>query len=672
MFAWAAFPSCATEEMRSLENTIFKHIYTDPEAVVSQVVALKAMAQSAHCMVVESRAHSFLATIHSWRNQLDSSLYHAGKALSLAWESGDTVQISAAYNMKGVIYDLVGQLDSAYRAYDQSYAWGLKGQDKKSVARALLNMGMIHRTRGEYLKSLECLHEAKEHCIRWNLLAYMPNLHLTIGEVYLMIGEDDLAWEHLSRSLYLARLNSKPRIMAAAMEALGQYAEVVQDTVEALCWYEESLRLAQESKIAGQEGRSFARVAVARVTLGQVEEAGAAAQTAIKIARRDQDTVTLSQALLALGLVNLRQGQPAAAYGHCDHAHGLAVRASQTNALLPICDCLWRSAEASGQGLKALRHYREYAHLRDSLLNRDNTLAIARLEARLDYAQQRAADSLLQAARAVQQEATHRAELAVEQERSRIGFWLSASAALLAIAGGVVVMVFLRQNRRLSTQNQLIQIQNGAIHSALQEKEVLLREVHHRVKNNLQVMISLLEMQSEKVMDANALHALRASKSRVQAMTLIHQKLYQQENIATLEFGTYLRELVEAVQQLYPHGKQVTVSYQFDACNFGIDAAVPLGLILNELVTNAFKYAYVGRDSGVLRLSLHSLNGRGYAFGVEDDGPGMMDGVDVQKLDSLGMQLVEGLTRQIKGTLLVGRSSLGGAQFSIIFQSLTP
>jgi two-component sensor histidine kinase len=113
-------------------------------------------------------------------------------------------------------------------------------------------------------------------------------------------------------------------------------------------------------------------------------------------------------------------------------------------------------------------------------------------------------------------------------------------------------------------------------------------------------MISLLEMQAAKVADLAALDALLASKGRVQAMTLIHQKLYQQQNIADLEFDAYLRQLVSAVCELYPDGSHVNVIYAVNPCSFGIDTAVPLGLILNELVTNAFKYAFADRDRGTL------------------------------------------------------------------------
>ncbi|HNC99955.1 MAG TPA: sensor histidine kinase [Myxococcota bacterium] len=196
---------------------------------------------------------------------------------------------------------------------------------------------------------------------------------------------------------------------------------------------------------------------------------------------------------------------------------------------------------------------------------------------------------------------------------------------------------------------------------------MLLREVHHRVKNNLQVMVSLLDMQGQRVTDPQALEVLMASKGRVQAMTLIHQKLYQQDNIAALSLGTYLRQLVEGVRGLFPGGAGVETEYALVEGEFGIDTAVPLGLILNELVTNAFKYAYTGREGGRLRLALRRLDGEQYALEVEDDGPGLPEGMDVGRSKTLGLQLVMGLARQLRGQVEVGRSELGGCRISIQF-----
>jgi two-component system, sensor histidine kinase PdtaS len=527
----------------------------------------------------------------------------------------------------------------------------------------------VQRTKGEFLLSLERLHEAEAYCIESGFVNYLPNLYLTIGNVYQLIGEQDLAWENLHEALRRARRGEKFRIMAATMEALGDHAEATGDTAEALCWYETSLQTAHDAQIPSQEGQSSAKASRIYLSLGQMEAATAAAKLAVKLAVHDHDTVSLGLAYYALGLVDLHARRYGSAVQNCERAYRYSRQSSQTNALMEVCDCLWRSGEKAGQGELALHYYREYIGLRDSLFNRDNNMAIARLEARLDYERRHAADSLVQASANLQREATHRAELAVEQEWSRIILWITVAAILMACVAGVGVAVFRRQNGRLSSQNEIIQAQKEAIEQALQEKEVLLHEIHHRVKNNLQVMISLLELQSDGTEDAHAREVLLASRGRVEAMTLIHQKLHQQQNLSGLEFGTYLRQLVGALQEVYPIASCIEIDYQLGECTLSIDTAVPLGLILNELVTNAFKYAYRGREGGKLRVSLYGVGPQTFALVVEDDGMGLPVGFELQKTGSLGLQLVKGLSRQLRGRMVAEKSSMGGAKFVITFQS---
>jgi two-component system, sensor histidine kinase PdtaS len=655
--------------LQQLEQHVFSRVHTAPDEVYPEAWQLQAEAKAAGNWVMQSRAHYYLSSIWNWRNGLDSAHWHARKSLETALQSENASEISAGYNMMGNAWESLGQLDSAFNAFHGSYTWGEKAGDHKSIARALLNMGMIHRTRGEYLLALERLHEAKAACIEWNLPLYLPNLLRTIGEVYLHIGEYDLAWDNLHRALRIAQLNQRQRNIASTMLTLGDHALLIGDSTEAFCWYETSRSTAHDAQIPGMEAQANAKLVKIYLARRELPAALKAARNAVAQSQEDEDTVTLSQAYHALGLVQFELKDYPAAYQHCKKAHGLALKSDQTNSRMEICNCLWRSAQQAGNGMKALEHHQEYIRLRDSLLNRENSMAIARLEARLDYQERHAADSIAQAMTTMRREAAHQAELAIEQERSRNSLFISGFAAILAIAAVITVVVFRRQNHKLSRQNDLIQSQNTTIQKALQEKEVLLREVHHRVKNNLQVMISLLEMQRDKVDDPQALDALLASKGRVQAMTLIHQKLYQQDNIADLEFGTYIRQLAEAIRDLYPLGSRVAMTFDLEECNFSLDTAMPLGLILNELVTNAFKYAYEGRNQGKLHLGLRCIKDEDYALTVEDDGPGLPAAFDLKRTGSLGMQLVAGLSRQLRGRMEARQSHLGGALFIIHFKS---
>ncbi len=208
---------------------------------------------------------------------------------------------------------------------------------------------------------------------------------------------------------------------------------------------------------------------------------------------------------------------------------------------------------------------------------------------------------------------------------------------------------------------------------ALQEKEILLKEVHHRVKNNLQIMSSLLSIQEEKIEDLSAKNALKNAQSRIRSMAYIHEDLYQTSHLAYVDLNLYMRKLVQNLLDLYSMGKQVTTSYQIDSSHIGLDTAIPCGLIVNELVSNSLKYAFPDKRAGTIAVrffhdkSLRRSNQ--YTLEVEDNGIGFTDSGKQQEESSrkLGFQLVQILAKQLNGTVQIDRTS--GVRISITFNS---
>jgi len=202
--------------------------------------------------------------------------------------------------------------------------------------------------------------------------------------------------------------------------------------------------------------------------------------------------------------------------------------------------------------------------------------------------------------------------------------------------------------------------------ASLKEREVLLREVHHRVKNNLQVISSLLNMQVRQVPDRSTRGALEACQTRVQAIALIHEKLYQSEDFAHVPFSDYAKSLTESI--LYAGGvaaDTLSVELHVEPIYLTVERAIPCGLILNELVTNALKHAFPDGRPGVIRVGFHRISKREIALSVTDDGVGLPQSFSVEKSNSLGMKLVSTLVEQLKGRLEI--TGPGGTAFMVTF-----
>jgi two-component sensor histidine kinase len=203
------------------------------------------------------------------------------------------------------------------------------------------------------------------------------------------------------------------------------------------------------------------------------------------------------------------------------------------------------------------------------------------------------------------------------------------------------------------------------LRTSLHEKEMLLKEIHHRVKNNMQVISSLLNLQSGYISDAQALEIFQDSQNRVRSMALIHEKLYRSKNLAEIDLGEYVNDLVTHLFRSYKaDGKGITLKVQAEDVHLGIDMAVPCGLIINELISNALKHAFPNGRQGEILVELQK-NQQQVSLHVSDNGIGFPADLDFQNTGSLGLQLVNTLVGQLDGTIELQNGS--GTAFKISF-----
>jgi two-component sensor histidine kinase len=228
----------------------------------------------------------------------------------------------------------------------------------------------------------------------------------------------------------------------------------------------------------------------------------------------------------------------------------------------------------------------------------------------------------------------------------------------------VIVGLLYNQYRIKHRNNRRISEQNDELHKLLEEKEWLLKEVHHRVKNNLQVVLSLLQSQSVYLKD-EALAAVHVSQHRVQAMSLIHQKLYQTDNVSTINMDTYIPELVDYLKDSFLTRTRIVFVMDIAPVALDVTQAVPLGLIINEAVTNIFKHAFPDRERGQVRISLQSLNEEDLMLEISDNGTGLPANASDMPRNSLGLNLMKGLCRDFNGRYTI--ESYNGTHIQVVF-----
>jgi len=246
-----------------------------------------------------------------------------------------------------------------------------------------------------------------------------------------------------------------------------------------------------------------------------------------------------------------------------------------------------------------------------------------------------------------------RSEIQAKDERINLVF-ISLVFTLLGFAGLVYAYLKSIKNQRLIAE------QKHFIENSLKEKESLLKEIHHRVKNNLQMVSSLLSLQTRNTKSKAAIEALEEGKSRVKAMALIHQKLYQNDDLSVIEMQGYIESLINSVQSVYKKGgHSISITVDAEATELDIDRAIPFGLILNELVSNSFKYAFPESDeNGKIYIHLRK-NGEGGYFEYADNGVGLPDDTDERTNSSMGLRLINRLVNQLQSKLNIDKTKDG-------------
>lgn len=227
------------------------------------------------------------------------------------------------------------------------------------------------------------------------------------------------------------------------------------------------------------------------------------------------------------------------------------------------------------------------------------------------------------------------------------------------------------ENARLYEQAQdeivkRVQIEEE-IRKTLKEKEMLLKEIHHRVKNNLQVISSLLRLQARNTQDRKTQEMFRESQNRIQSMALIHEKLHRSRDLNKIDFAEYIRDLAKDLIHLFrAHSGLVDLEVDAaDGVSLGIDAAIPCGLIVNELISNSLKHAFLDGRDGKIRVEIHSHPDREMTMIVSDNGVGFPKDLDFRNTETLGLQLVNSLTAQLGGKIELHVN--GGTEFKITF-----
>lgn len=551
------------------------------------------------------------------------------------------------------------------------------------------NLGNLEKASAHYLKAVELAGLAKDTATKVMAYGGLSSLEIALGHDVIALDyafkASDL-WDSMSNK---GKANSNPRHNIATVYRhqgdFEKYFAIVNELLVSITEEGDHWSAAQW----------YNNIAGAYVTQKQLDNAKSALWSAIYHAKKANFKYALADAHATLGVTYVEAGMLDSAKFHIAQidiavpqieepsflAEASSAKGQYYNAIgnkrkaihfYEIALTTWETLgeidntrdvaynlfelyRSMGNSKKALEKHLQYTSFKDSLLNKENIEAFKEAELRHEFDQERFTDSLQVLQVQYDAELAHQEEIVTEKQgKTMLMIWLGFL--------GIVVVLVTIALLRIRKQSLILNEKNIEIEEALDAKKMLLKELHHRVKNNFQIVSSLLELQGKEIEDEQARALTQEGQNRVKSMAYIHQKLYQNDDLL-ISMTEYIDTLVREISLMFGYN-DVEINIDASGHKFDIDTAIPLGLIINELVTNAFKYGFAA-EKRILDISILKRS-ENYELKVGDNGQGMAQDFDVSKAKSLGLRLVKRLSRQLQGGFSFDNSK--GSIFTVLFK----
>lgn len=570
---------------------------------------------------------------------VDSSILFANQARELAIKAGNVRQQARAIKNIGISYDIKGKTDSAIFFLNQALSLAKRFNLHPSHANILTDIANAYYAAGSYELALrnhfEALHLREGYKARKEISQSYNNIAL----VYRSRKDYVNALRYNQLSLQIKKeLKNKQGIVNSSIN-IGSCYQYMGKYDSAVLYAKEVIKLAFVPQDI-HEGK--ANLATALIGLNRFDEAEKILQAIYPKLNMDEEQAATISCQQGFGNIVLYRKKPDEAIAWFTKGAAYAQKFNDREFVAAFYKLIADAYVFKNDYNSAYRFNNLHKTLTDSLLNEENIRQINEMNALYEKGKQ---DQQIG-------ELTDKVSTTEEKAKKSLmqrNLFLLSTVFLLLLAGLAFYAYHLFKRK-----NALLAKNKIEIEKSLKEKEVLMREIHHRVKNNLQVVTSLLNLQSHYISDEKAYSAVQAGRNRVQSMALIHQFLYRDaSNLTSLKIKDYISQLLTYIEDSNEkEAVKINIQQQVDDVELDIDTVVPLGLIINELVTNAYKYAFAGKDGGTINVHFtHQPETKTYLLAVADDGIGFEPELTQKKSLSFGYRMIRAFTEKLEGKI---------------------
>jgi len=556
----------------------------------------------------------------------------------------------------GYHYSSQSEMPIAFEYYFNSLEIFKKIGEQKGTAKVLNNIAYAYKFLGDFQKSLEIYHQSLK--IREEIRDSMgiASTLNNIGMMHRDQGEIPVALEYFEKSLKIKEDINDQIGITVSLTNIGSIYRKQKEFDVALDYYKRSLKMSEE--IGFKSGISSSLINLGHLYQNQDENQKALeAYHKCLIMKQDLgDKEGLSNTLYSIGKVNYNINELYKAKEFGEKSMVIAQEIGSPSRIKNAADLLSKVYKKEGSWKKAFQMQELFLTMKDSIRNEETEKDAIRQQANYEINKKEQKIALLSSQNQVLEKDKEVQTLKLNRNRILAISFSTGFGMVLILA-----IVIYKGYQRKQKINEILEKQND-------EKTAMMKEIHHRVKNNLQVVNSLLRLQSYEIEDEKVVTMFEECQNRVLSMALLHEKMYRSDDLQHIDIHEHFTLLVKDLVSNYAVGKEIELDIEVEEVDIGIKTLVPLGLIINEIITNSLKYAFKDQKKGTIKVYLKHLEGIRNEMIIGDDGVGMEKDFKVEESSSLGTELVQIFTEQLEGKM--ERLDVPGTLFRFEFEKI--
>ncbi|ALM50464.1 hypothetical protein AMR72_17160 [Flavobacterium psychrophilum] len=602
-----------------------------------------------------ARSYMALVSARGTQEDINLSIVLAEKAYTLYKQSGKKLEQAQALVEIAYLKMGLGNMEAAKIDLESSLALYQECNYKKTQ-RVYSLLGMAYLQMGIYKESLEnSLHAVKLVEDNHDNSVLTAEIYNYVAITYNQLRDIKRSNEYFQKAYGISSRFKERELNTMILTNIIQTFIHLNKNKEAIFYLK---KLEKEIDEMDESSRTLLIARALRVytEVSDFKSANKYYNEAIKKVKKRESGNNLNVILYpAIISYQIKSSQYNEARNYVAHYKKISEKNKDKKKLQEIHLMLFRLDSIESKFLSAINEYKLHEAYKDSLFSEEKNKQIAELQIKFETEKKdknllvkEQQNTLLRKQSELQKSKLSEANLL--KNISFASMVLFLIIIILLLAG---YRIKYKTNRILQSQKEEINHKNMTLQKLVVEKEWLLKEIHHRVKNNLQMVISLLKVQSHHLKDPAVIYAMRESQNRIYSMSLIHKKLYQSENPMSVNMAVYIKELVEYFESTFDMGRRIQFSVDIEAIELNTSQAVPLGLILNEAITNSIKHAFVNKKMGLISLSFKYINENYLKMSVMDNGVGISEDLNDFKFKSLGMKLIQGFSTDLDAKLLI-------------------